>query len=333
VIPFLLAAATYVAIQGILALGLNIEWGLSGLLNLSYIMFMAAGAYLSAVVTSPPATPPGVEYILGTNAPFLVGVLAGAAGATALAFVTGAIALRRLSADYFAIVTLVIADAVLQVVSQFRNLFNGSSGMIAIPQPLGSVFTTRGYAVFYLLMCCAFLAGCFVISEWVRKSPFGRALRAAREDELAAASFGRNAYWLKLRAFVLGGAMAGLAGALLGAYVTAFAPAGWQVSETLLVLVCLFVGGSGNNVGAIVGTALVIGLLGQLPQLLPVSLSNPDLVPDLRFMALGLLIILFLKWRPEGLIPERASTLVKPDSHPHQPLGWPVSLLRRGGQA
>ncbi len=308
-IDFILSALIYVTIQGILSLGLNLQWGLTGLLNLSFILFMAAGAYLSAVMTLGPASPPGTEYILGSNQPFLVGVVVGTIGAALLALVVGAIVLRNLRADYFAIVTLVVAEAAVQVIGQFRTLFNGSPGLVAIPQPLSSSFSGRAYTVVYLVMCLLFLGACFVIAEWMRRSPFGRALRAVREDELAAAAFGRNPYSLKLRSFVLGGAMAGLAGSLLAAYVTAFAPAGWGVGETLLVLVCLFVGGSGNNLGVLLGTALVIGLLGQLPQLLPVSLAHPDLIPDLRFLALGLLIIVFMKWRPEGLLRERPTPL------------------------
>jgi ABC-type branched-subunit amino acid transport system permease subunit len=309
VTDFFLDAGVYVAIQSILALGLNVQWGFSGLLNLSYIFFMAVGAYVSAVVISPPPMPPGTEYVLGWSQPFLVGVLAGIVAATVVALVVGAIVLRNLRADYFAIVTLVVAEALLQVIAQFRGLFNGSPGLIAIPQPLASAFFGRSYTIFYLLMCCGFVAVCFLIAEWVRRSPFGRALRSLREDEVAAAAFGRNPYTLKLRAFVLGASMAGLAGALLGSYVTAFAPAGWGVGETLLILVCLFVGGSGNNLGALLGTALVIGLLGQLPQLINVSPTHPDLIPDLRFMVLGLAIIVFLRWRPEGILRERPTKL------------------------
>jgi branched-chain amino acid transport system permease protein len=310
VINFFLTAGTYVAIQSVLALGLNLQWGLTGLLNLAYILFMAVGAYVCAVVVSSPATPPGTEYIFGWNGPFALGVVAGIVAATLLALLVGAIALRNLRADYFAIVTLVIAAGLQQIAGQFRGLFNGSAGLVAIPQPLETALQGRAYALFFLLMCIALAAVCYLLAEWLRRSPFGRALRALREDETAAAAFGRNPYRLKLKAFVIGGAMAGLGGSLLGTYVTAFAPAGWGVGETLLVLVCLFVGGSGNNAGAVLGTALVIGLLGQLPQLLPVTPSHPDLIPDLRFMALGLLIILFLKWRPEGILPERTTRLL-----------------------
>lgn len=315
-IDFVLTALTYVSIQSVLSLGLNIQWGLTGLLNLAYIAFMATGAYFSAVVISGPASPPGTEYILGLRAPFPLGILAGVLAATLLAVIVGAIALRNLRADYFAIVTVVVAEGAQQITGQFRGLFNGSTGLVAIPQPMDTVFHGRGYSVFFLLVCIGCVAICFTLAEWLRKSPFGRALRALREDEEAASAFGRNPYTLKLRAFVIGGSMAGLGGSLMGAYVTAFAPAGWGVTETILVLVCLFVGGSGNNLGAILGTALIIGLLGQLPQLLPVMPSNPELIPDLRFMTLGLLIILFLKWRPEGILPERRTHLMQRRKRP-----------------
>jgi len=309
-IDFILTAATYVAIQSVLSLGLNLQWGLTGLLNLAYILFMAVGAYVSAVVISPPATPPGTEYIFGWNAPFALGVVAGVVATTLVALLVGSIALRNLRADYFAIVTLVIAAGLQQIAGQFRGLFNGSAGLIAIPQPLETTLFDRSYAFFFLALCGVIAVACYVFAELLRRSPFGRALRALREDETAAAAFGRNPYTLKLKVFVIGGALAGLGGTLLSTYVTAFAPAGWGLGETLLILVCLFVGGSGNNAGAVLGTALVIGLLGQLPQILPVSITNPDLIPDLRFMVLGLLIILFLRWRPEGLLPERPTRML-----------------------
>lgn len=312
-ISFLLTALTYIAIQSILSVGLNIQWGLAGLLNLAYIMFMAVGAYVSAVVVSPPATPPGTEYILGLQMPFAVGILAGVVAALLLSVLVGAIALRNLRADYFAIVTLVVAAAASEIAGQFRALFNGSAGLIAIPQPLSNRLQGDNYSLFYLAICVALLALAFGLGEYVRRSPFGRALRAMREDETAATAFGRDPYALQLRAFVLGGGLAGLAGGLLGIYVTAFAPSGWEISETLLVLVCLFVGGSGNNFGVVLGTILVVGLLGQLPQLLPLTPSNPDLIPDIRFAVLGLLIVVFLRFRPDGILPERTET-IRPSS-------------------
>lgn len=247
-----------------------------------------------------------MEYVLGLNLPFPIALLGGLVGAALVAFLVGAIALRNLRADYFAVVTLVVAEALQQIIGQFRPLFNGSAGLVAIPQP----FDPGDYDVYtylFLGMCLLSLVIVFVVVERLRLSSFGRALRAVREDEISAATFGRNPYALKLKAFVIGGAIAGFAGGLLSLYVSAFAPAGWNVSETLLVLVCLFVGGTANNWGAVLGTALVIGILGQLPTLLPQITDNPSFIPDLRFTFIGLLIILFLRFWPSGLLPERFS--------------------------
>jgi branched-chain amino acid transport system permease protein len=308
VIAFLVAAGTFVAIQAILALGLNLQWGLTGLLDLAFIAFMAIGAYVTAVLLSPPANPPSVEYVLGFNWPLPLALAGGAVIATIAACAVGAISLRNLRADYFAVVTLVIAEALQQIIGQFRPLFNGSAGLVNIPQP----FDTLDYGTFtviFLGVCVVSLIGVFLLVEQLRLSSFGRALRAVREDEISAATYGRNPYVLKLKAFVIGGAVAGFAGGLLGVYVSAFAPAGWNVSETLLVLVCLFVGGSANNWGALVGTALVIGVLGQLPTLVPSITNNPDFIPDMRFLVIGVLIVVFLRWWPQGLIPERFSWL------------------------
>jgi branched-chain amino acid transport system permease protein len=314
-IDFFISASTFVAIQMVLSFGLNIQYGLTGLLNLSYILFVAIGAYVSGVVLSPPASPPGTQYILGLDQPFVVGVLAGTIAAGAVAVVVGAVALRNLRADYFAIITLVFAEGALQIISQFQPLFNGSEGLINIPQPLSTHLLGRTYNLFYLGVCVAVAILVLVAVELLRRSPFGLALRAVREDQDAAAALGRNVYALKVKAFAIGGAIAGLGGALLGSFVTAFAPAGWGLGETLLILVCLFVGGAGNNVGVMLGTFLIIGLIGQLPTLLPTVPSNPDLIADARYILIGVLIIAFLRWRPRGLLPEK---------------NWPLRRFRSG---
>ncbi len=304
-INFFISASTFVAIQTILALGLNLQYGLAGLLNLAYIFFVAMGAYVFSVVTLPHANPPDTSYVLGLHQPFLVGLVSAAVVVGILGFLIGAVALRNLRADYFAIVTLTIAAGAVQIISQFTPLFGGTEGIFNIPQPLGGVFQGQSYDVFFLAMCVVIGAVVFVIVELLRKSPFGLALRAVRDDQDAAAAMGRNVYRLKIKAFTAGCSVAGLGGALLASFVTAFSPAGWSLSETLLILVCVFVGGAANNYGAMLGTFLVIGLLGQVPTLIPLTSRNPDLVADSRYILIGLLIIVFLRWRSRGIIPER----------------------------
>jgi branched-chain amino acid transport system permease protein len=119
---------------------------------------------------------------------------------------------------------------------------------------------------------------------------------------------------MKLKVFIFGSTLAGLAGSLIVFYVGSFNPAGWSVPETIFVLTCLFVGGSGNNIGAVLGTAIVVTFLSQGTQLLPGLQNNPELIPVLRTMLVAVLLLAVLRWRPAGLFPER---IPKYDFQPH----------------
>jgi branched-chain amino acid transport system permease protein len=146
---------------------------------------------------------------------------------------------------------------------------------------------------------------CALACGRLRRSPFGRILRLIREDETAAEVFGYNIVRFKLIAFVLGGMLAGLSGCLTIYYVGSFSPGGWGVSETLFTLTCIFVGGAGNTVGVIVGASVISLVFVQLTSLLPTIQSDPSLILVARGMLIPLLLILVLRFRPSGLLPER----------------------------
>jgi ABC-type branched-subunit amino acid transport system permease subunit len=191
VINYLTGILTNVAVFGVIALGLDVQWGWAGLVNLSYVTFVAAGAYAYAVTTSAPAPANGSggTYILGLQWPFLGGVAAGMVVAAILAAGIGFVALKRLRPEYFAIVTLSVGLVIFQLVSQIYGLFNGQEGMYAIPNPVSRV-TWGGTSVFpesFLLICAAFLALALGFAKYVHDSPFGRAVRATRDDEETAA--------------------------------------------------------------------------------------------------------------------------------------------------
>lgn len=305
---FAVTGLIYIGIQCILSLGMNVQWGLTGLLNLAYIVFMAAGAYATSVLTLPKDQPPFTTYILGLNLPFYVGMLGAVLAGGMVAAAIGVIALgRRLRADYLAVVSLVVAVVLAQVIAQDRTLFDGYQGLINVPVPFGAALSPLAYNLEFLGMTIICAAGIYVLCDMLRKSPFGRTLRAVREDDVAAEVFGHNVYVLKLKAFVFGGAVAGLAGSLTVLYVSSFNTAGWSVSETLFILTCLMVGGSGNNLGVIIGTAIVVGLFNQATQLLPIFNSYPVLITEGRIVVIALLLLAALRWRPQGLLPERPS--------------------------
>jgi branched-chain amino acid transport system permease protein len=316
---FTLVILTFVGFQIILSLGLNLQWGIAGMLNLAYIGFMAAGAYVTAVLVLPKATlAGGTSYVLGLQWPFWAGMLGGIAAAGALGLVVGVVILgRRLEAEYFAILTLVIVIAMSTLLSGQPNLFNGVEGLINIPQPFGASLSSTSYGTWYLLMVAAFAAVVYVLARRVQRSPFGRLGRAIREDETALQVFGKDPFRAKLKIFVLGGMIAGLAGSLTVLYVGAFAPASWAVGETIFALSCIMVGGSGNMFGGALASAVIVTLFVQVPSLFNIAASNPEILAEVQVMATAILLIVVMRWRPDGLLRE--------------PVGTVAKLERRGG--
>jgi len=303
---FTLTALIFLGFEIFLVLGLNLQFGMTGLLNLAFIMFYAAGAYTAGVLSGPPATPPSVVFIGGYNLPFYVGVLGGVAVAGVLSLIVGALSLGRgLRSSYFTIVTLVVGVVALQFVTQYQNLFDGSIGLLNIPLPFGGGLSSNGFTYLFLGVLASVVIVCIVLCEWLRRSPFGRLLRVIREDEVAAQVFGYNVFTTKLKVYVLGGMLSGLSGAFTIFYVGAFGPGGWSVGETLFALTCIFVGGAGSTWGVLLGAAMIELLFVQLTSLLPTIQSNPALISIGRGIAIPLLLLIVLRFRPQGLIPER----------------------------
>ncbi len=305
-ISYLLSAATLATITCVFVLGLNLQWGLTGELNLSYYAFIAIGAYVEGVIVLPRPVDPSTTYVLGLGAPFLVGVLGAILVSGAISAVIGYVALRRLRHDSFAIVTVAFAFITATVISQYAPLFNGVNGIFNIPQPFESILNLPPdlYDLFFLLLTGIFLVAVYWFMELLYRSAFGRTLRAIREDEIAAAAFGRDVFRAKLTAFVVGSMIAGLGGALVSPYITAFSPAGWAPAETFLLYAGVIVGGRGNNRGVIVGTLLALIVVPQVTLFMPPINGNPNVLPALRDIIIGLMIVIFLKFRPQGLIPE-----------------------------
>jgi ABC-type branched-subunit amino acid transport system permease subunit len=222
---YLVTIATGVVIYAVQALGMNIQWGWAGLLNLSFIGFVGLGGYISSFFTLPPSSNPEAPYWFGLQKPFLLGVAAAMIVCGALALAIGAVALRKLRTDYFAIVTLCFYTMLYQVVGTFTPFAGGFVGIYGIPQPfssaLGTVVGIDYYPEFFLGLCLVILIGLYFFCQHLQRSPFGRTLRAVREDPTAASVFGRNVYVFKLKAFVLGAFVAVVVGALSSCWIGA----------------------------------------------------------------------------------------------------------------
>jgi branched-chain amino acid transport system ATP-binding protein/branched-chain amino acid transport system permease protein len=296
----------YLGTDLLAAWGLNLEFGVAGVVNFAYIVLVAAGAYFYAVFTlgSPAASGGFQEYIIGAKLPVALAIVLAALICGVLGCLIGVTGLKRLRADYQAMVMLVISILATTVIGADTGLFDGNAGLSLIPNPLASVNpATRGWYYVVLVGVVCLLA--YLALRRFTTGPFGRVLRAVREDEDAAIAVGKNVVGLRLAVQAVGGVYAGLSGALLAGFIGGWSPSSWQYVETLALLTAIIVGGLGNNAGVLLGTAIVPVLILQGVQFLPQIKSAPQLADDLGWIILGLLTIIFVFTRPQGLIPER----------------------------
>ncbi|MGH9066815.1 MAG: branched-chain amino acid ABC transporter permease [Acidimicrobiales bacterium] len=302
----------YVAAAMMACWGLNLQFGETGVLNFAYIIFVAAGAYTAALFTLGPAH--GFQhYFFGARLPFPVPWLIAALVGGALSLVVGLVGLRRLRGDYQAMVMLVVSLMATYLVSASPSFLNGSTGLALIPAPFASSLhlSQSDYHWFYALLALVALGLVFVVVRRVTSSPLGRTLRAVRENEEAAAALGKNVVGMRLLVFVLGGAIGALAGAIEVQLIGAWAPKGWTYPETFALFAAVIVGGRGNTFGVALGAILVPGLFLEgvifLPQFLGASA-----IGALQWICMGLLILIFMYWRPQGVIPERKRQFLRP---------------------
>ncbi len=295
---FLAIALSY----GIICLGLNLQWGQTGLFNVGVAGFVAVGAYVSALLT----TPEDVQRLGGWDWPAWSGWLAGACGAAIAALFTGAVALR-LRADYLAITTFGIATAIQLVALNAESITGGPFGIGFIPRPFaGWESQPMAFNFANLLLLAAIAAAVYAGLERLVRSPWGRVLRAIREDETAAVSLGKNANYFRLQAFALGGAIMGLGGAIQAHLIGFIAPDNYLPTLTFQIWAMLIIGGSGNNRGALLGAVAVWGLWSLTGAALSafVPAEHQARVAALQIVLIGVVLALVLVMRPRGLLGE-----------------------------
>ena len=319
---YLATLAVYFLIYCILTLGLNITFGMAGIFDFSYITFMAIGAYFAGVATLPPSNQPGLQWILGLNLPFPLDLVIGALAAGAAGLLIGVIAIRRIRSDYLAMVLVAVWTISWSVASTATGLFNGQQGLIGVPQPLEAQLNVdpNNYVFVFIPIALVALAALFTVAYRIERSPFGRALRAIREDPDVAAAFGKRTVRMRLSAMVIGCVYSGIAGALTIEFLSAMSPNAWAIVETVIVFSALIVGGRGNVWGAVLGALLVRILIIEGTGLLPTIPDHPDLIGATRNIAIGVLVILVLYFRPQGVIPEiRRRYFERAVAGPHAP--------------
>jgi len=213
------------------------------------------------------------------------------------------IAVRRLRSDYLAVATLVVGEITWLLTGNTTPVVNGWNGLTGIPQPLADVLNMPQvqYQWTYLGIVLVFTVLSFLVMQRLTHSPFGRSLRALRENEYTAAACGKDVFRLRMTAMVIGGTIAAVGGALFIEFIGAVQPSMWAVPETFVLFAALIVGGRGNNWGAVL---VPVGFL-EATRLLPQTWIDPNLIDPLRWIIIGLVLILVLYFRPQGIIPER----------------------------
>jgi branched-chain amino acid transport system permease protein len=288
-IVFILVVA---GIYALLAQSLTLSWGLAGLVNLGLVGFFAIGAYASAMVTK------------WGGLPIPIGLLAAIVAGLGMGFLV-TISTLRLRDDYLAIVTLGFAEVVRLVASNEIWLTGGTDGIAGIPSIVPRAWGPN-YHLTMLGIVTALALVVHVALNHLARSPWGRALRAVREDQTVAAVAGKPVVTLKAQAFSIAAAIAALAGALYGHYTSYVAPDVYQPLITIYVFLAVTAGGVGRPFGALVGAYLLIGFL-ELTRFMAevVPGVSPVQAAATREIMVGMALILLLRFKPDGLFPEK----------------------------
>jgi branched-chain amino acid transport system permease protein len=298
---YLLFIATIGGIYAMLALSLNLIWGGAGMVNLGLAGFFAVGAYASAL-----ATTTGHEPIL---AGWALALIAGGAAGLVVTLST-----TRLREDYLAIVTLGFAEVVRLVAANEIWLTRGTDGISGIPGPWKSALG-RDFNAVYLAILLVMLAAVFLLMRRIDRSPYGRALRAIREDAQVAQVAGKPVLRFKAQAFALSAAIAGLAGALYGHFTSYIAPDLFLPLITVYIFLAVASGGVGSPAGSLVGAYLLMTLLESarfFVELIPGVTAVQRAA--LKELLIAVALILVLRLMPRGLLPERIPRAPRPNT-------------------
>lgn len=299
---FIVGLLIVVAIYGIMAMALNLSYGQTGLIDFGLMAWVAIGAYSYALITIHPPTPLD-DYAFGLNLPIWAGVLGAILIPAVIAAFIGLPTLR-LRGEYLAVAAYAFSMVVANVFTNEAWLTNGVRGFYGLDQPFRESFGTTGYQFFLLFLLVLIIAGLYFFLRTVSLAPLGRSLKSIRESEEVAQSIGKNLFVFRMKAYVLSAGMLGLAGACYMWYTTVIAPSMFTETMTFTVWIALILGGAGNYRGALVGVLLLIGAQ-ELSRFFQASADIAHLLAAFRHMSIGLLMIVVIRFRRRGLVPER----------------------------
>jgi branched-chain amino acid transport system permease protein len=273
-----------VGIYTVLAVSLDLLAGHAGLVSMSQAAFYGLGAYSAALSA------------VRLKAPFVVSVLSGMLVATVVSLVISLPSLR-LHHDYLVIATFAFQMIVFSIFNNWMDLTNGPLGISGIPQPLVFGWTVKSHLDF-LILVAIFAAVAYLVVHQIVKSPFGRVLHAIREDEIFANASGKNTVHFKVLAFAVSTALAALAGSFYAHYITYIDPSSFTVTESILILSMVIIGGAGSLWGPLVGAVVLV----TLPEALRFIGLPGSVAANLRQIFYGSLLVIMMMFRPRGLV-------------------------------
>ena len=302
-ISYLVFFTTVASILAIAVLGLNLQWGNTGLFNGGVVAFFGAGAYGTLLLGGTPQP----DHMGGFGLIYPLALLGGMVAAGLLSWIVGVLTLR-MRHDYLAISTFGVAVAFENLMRNAEWLSGGAKGIRGFERPLRAALGDGFlYNLLFLLFVLLLLFATYRFLELLVGSPFGRLLRACREDETAARSLGKSPDRIRLIAFITGSVIMGLAGGLYGTFYAFVSPQDVLPTLTFQIWAMLIVGGAGNNRGAIMGAFLIWAAWTAsgwgLSRFAPVEMQI--FAGSIQYVLIGLVIVGMLLWRPQGLFPER----------------------------
>lgn len=303
ILYFLAGVLTLAAFYGILSLVLNMVAGWGGMWDLGVAGLAAVGAYTYTLTTQTVATDGAVAFAPQVSMP--VGILL-ASLATGLAAYLIGLPTLRLRGEYFLITTLAFAEVVRQLTLNVREVTRGPSGFSGLDRPFSTLVVGANYRFLLLLVALAALVIVYLVTTRLSRSPFGRLLRAIRDNEAVALSLGKSVARHRMLTFVFGGLIIGAAAPIYVWYIRGIVPSMFASDFTFVVWTAVVVGGIGSRFGPLLG-ATVLVLLTEALSFVQVAPEFAQMLATARPIILGLLLILVMRLRPQGLISERRS--------------------------
>jgi branched-chain amino acid transport system permease protein len=285
-VEYLLHILILIGIYVILSISLNLIAGFAGLLSIAHAAFYGVGAYVAALLA------------LKLNSPFLLNIVCAIILSGFLGALVGIPSLR-IHDDYFAIATFAFQVITFSVMNNWVSFTGGPMGLPGIPQPVIFGWRISSHMEFLVLVALLCVAALWISHKIVR-SPFGRALKAIREDEVFARAMGKNVAHYKVLIFVIGSGMASVAGVVYAHYITFIDPTSFTVMESIFIISIVIIGGAGNLWGSVLAAAVLI----VLPEALRFLGMPSSIAANMRQIVYGVLLVICMLFRPQGFIGE-----------------------------